>query len=806
MMRSCEPRDMTWRSLELLAILILVASAAGMLAMRLGVFHALPIWIVAVLCTYWYSRRSSSDANAPELLSVSPPVWHLVLVLGLAVLFRYEPFVYLLGGQDEGVYTNMAAHLIRTGGLEPSDPVVSNITNPDILKAYLQSNYNAKNYLPGIYNVPGGLEFQFYHLFPVWLGLFGDVFGIERMGFGLLFLSLTSILFFQRLASFVSGSAIAGLVAGVLIAINPLHAFFSKFPVTEVPTLAFSTICFTFLAAYWRIHSGAPVRYLVVSIAALAALFMTRISGFMYLPVMIGLLFLSLLIPVESSRRRGLIAWSMAALLIYAASVAYGLTWSRVYATDIYQLSFGPLLGEHWKPVLVVATIATLLAWLLFWWISRTAENQARLARIAQSSIWLLPAIVAIATGIAAWHAYKLGFTDAYADHPWYGHNRFKLAEKGLESVRSVSVVASAFYLSPFLLLGYYISMLKRPANPMLGVLTLFVSAFYAHVAAIQWVLPYQPYYARYLVSEFVPYVVLLVVATWATTGAGARKTALAALLVIGGAWGFAFSLSQVGKNEHEGVATALNRVRSFLDAKDLVLIDGSMTRPLSHELKTPLVYTHGLTVVSVSPEDVTPNGYAHSLARPYHDVFYLTRNTAAPEGFAEVDSIDFVEKNYCHSAAPPTELCVRSDSRLMLYKRTKMPPPKAGDSALKFSAADGEIGTLVGVRKDDQLWSGGRAGVVMFGPYQPLARGFYTLVLKGDSTTPFTFDVVAQRGSKTFYREQLERAQNGRAGLLARSDFVLDSSVADLEVRVSTPAGSDIRITGYEILYREPK
>lgn len=795
-----ESRFAVWRGLELVAVLTISVSAAGLFAMRLGIFQAWQIWIFAFLCAFAYLKLTRADEQP---LVSGPPVWHLVLVVAVALFFRISPYAFQLGGQDEGIYTNMAAHLMRTGGLQPFDAVLAGISTTDVRDAYLQGNYQPSQYLPGIYAVNGSLEFQFYHVFPVWLAMFGAIVGAEHMGYALTFLSLVSLLFFQRLAHAITDSPKAGLIAGLLLAVNPLHAFFSKFPVTEIPTLAFSTISFTFLVLYWRAPVGeSRARYIVVSLAALAMLFMTRISGFMYFPLLLGVLFLGLLPERSSAKGQGLVMWAMLAIASYALSVIYGLKWSGTYSKDIYALSFEQFLGKHWAGMLVSVALAITVCWFAAWIFAWNERRQAIGRHIAGHLQPVLPAAVLLITALALWKAYKLGFTDAYADHPRYGRD-FQLSNKGFRSVRSVSLIASVFYFSPLMLFAFYAACIKRRFSAVVVVLLMFVCSFYAHIAVLQWVLPYQPYYARYLASEFVPYLILFVVVVWTSMEPGAMRRFITFALVFSGFWMTGLSIQQVGKYEHDGVAKSLTRLASHFDPKDVVFLDASLARPAVQEIKTALEYTYGLNVVTATREDVGGTGYAHRLAKRYHDVFYVSRNPLAPEGFTEVDSTDFVEKAYCRRASPPVELCVRSDSRLIVYKRTVVPPPPPGSTALEFSAASPEVRTQVGTLRGGTLVADGRSGFVMYGPYQPLGAGKYSIYVAGSSSTQFMLDISAKKGSERIFSHLYAGAQDPASQVLARIDFELKDSVSDLEVRIHVQAESDIQISGYRILYR---
>lgn len=793
-------RFTAWRGLELLAVLSVCVSAVGLVAMRLGFFQAWQIWIIAFLSTYAYAKSTHADESSGV---EGPPAWHFVLVIAVALLFRLAPYIYQFGGQDQGIYTNMAAHLMHTGGLRPFDTVLAGISATDVRDAYLQSNYRPGSYLPGIYSVDGGLEFQFYHLFPVWLAMFGSILGVENIGYALTFLSLVSLLFFQRLAHVITGSPKAGLVAGLLLAVNPLHAFFSKFPVTEVPTLAFSSISFTFLALYWRAPEGASKkRYLVLSLAGLAMLFMTRISGFMYLPLLLSVMFLALLHDRHSEKRQALVLWAMGASALYAASVAYGLKWSGAYSRDIYALSFAPILGAHWQGILAAIVCVVMLCWLTVWVLAWEESRRLWARRVVGRLMILLPLAIAGATALAIWKAYKLGYTDAYAGHLWYD-SRFRLSHGGVKALRSVSLIASIFYISPLMLLAFYAACAKLRFSPISAVLLVFVSGIYAHVAILQWVLPYQPYYARYLVSEFVPYMILFVVVVWASLGPGSLRRFITFAFAFSGLWATGLSAMQIGKNEHDGIAQSLARLTSHLDARDIVFLDASLTAPATPTLKTALIYTYGLHVVTASQEDLGKASYGRGLARRYHDVFYVSRSSVAPAGFAELDSVGFDAPSYCHGVSPPMRLCRHGDNRLILYKRVTVPPPSPGEIALEFAAGSPEVLTLVGTVSNGMLAADGRQGFIMYGPYQPLSAGKYSIFLSGSASTPFTLDISAGKGVKKIASHDYPRAQDSAANRLANVEFELQNPVDDLEVRVYVKAGSDIKIAGYSIVHR---
>ena len=282
------------------------------------------------------------------------------LGLGALLLFtallRLDTYPWTGGGQDQGVYVNMATYFQQHGQLLPLDHIRESL--PDDLKPlYDLSNYEKSapvdwledrregDYLPGVYvadRESSQLVFQFYHLHPLWMSIFGELFGGENRGYSLLLFALLSVAAFYFLALELTGSGRAALICGVLIALNPLHAFFTRFPVTEVMALAFSSLAVLYLLRYYRQSQGQRLHpaWLLVSAAAFGCLFFTRISGFMFVPILCLLLFVIELYVSERQLRGQLRTYVFAVLALYTLSVFYGMTYSYPYAADIYEKSF----------------------------------------------------------------------------------------------------------------------------------------------------------------------------------------------------------------------------------------------------------------------------------------------------------------------------------------------------------------------------------------------------------------------------------------------------------------------------------
>jgi 4-amino-4-deoxy-L-arabinose transferase-like glycosyltransferase len=66
------------------------------------------------------------------------------------------------------------------------------------------------------------------------MAIFGEVFGDSNRYYSTVFFAILSILALYLLTFELTGNGLLAWSVGALLALTPLHAFFSKFPATEV--------------------------------------------------------------------------------------------------------------------------------------------------------------------------------------------------------------------------------------------------------------------------------------------------------------------------------------------------------------------------------------------------------------------------------------------------------------------------------------------------------------------------------------------------------------------------------------------
>lgn len=717
--------------LEWVVVWVLLASGLGLAATRAHHFLAPQVCIATTLLTGIYAwstrgRRSSSPLAGAKLK-------HMILLILVCLFFRLPAFNYVLGGQDEGVYVNMANYIERTGSLVVWDTPLDKLQGTPFVQSYLDENRvmpahpelsKMEAYVNGIYvrsHQGNVLDFQFYHLFSVWMALVAGVFGNTFAVYALTLFALLSVVFMYRLTLVLTGSSRAALIAGLLLALNPLHAFFSKFPVTEVPTLAFSLIGFTYLALFWRAEEGSRHRrWVLLSMLSFGALFMTRISGFMYVPFLIVVAVASAANDADRMRRNYMQLWVLGVVALYAVSVAYGLRWSHQYAVDIYRASFERIFPAHWQFGVVALVVVVVVVWSGLVALAQT-DILPRIDRFIVVPLRrAIAPIVLISLALGIYKIYQLGWTTHYQGDVWLD-TQWGLAGSHWRAVKASSLAALFVYTGPLLPLAFLGLVLRRQDDPRVEFLRLFAAGFFVYIVLLQWTVPYGPYYARYLLSEAVPYMLLFTVVAWVCMPKNGIRRILSAILAITLIYSVTASAGQLGKNEGEGVYQSLTQLLAPVDKGDIILLDTlelGAGMPDNNELKTPIVYTFGLTAVTVSGASLADHAYIAALNARYDDVFLISPSAVAPEGFDSMGSTRLRVNAYEWSHSFPHQLFMREDARLFLYRLVRPVFPLGHPESFKAPGAWNEwLTSGWGVPEADGVWSSGAHADITIDP-----------------------------------------------------------------------------------------
>lgn len=102
-------------------------------------------------------------------------------------------------------------------------------------------------------------------------------------------------------------------------------------------------------------------------------------------------------------------------------------------------------------------------------------------------------------------------------------------------------------------------------------------------------------------------------------------------------------------------------------------------------------------------------------------------------------------------------------------------------------------------------LRTNGKGGFLFYGPYVPLKKGDYKIVLRGDffDTSGAVLDITSNRGTKVHAKAELDMCRTAPGAPIILY-FSLNEDVQDIEVRLRVSDKSKIRVREYEILTKD--
>lgn len=721
--------------LDFVVLSVITISVLAIVSLVLGVFDPKVVYFsgvaIAVPLFIFSSYRMGgiSDVSGPTLAGIT-------VVILFSLVFRAEPFPWINGGQDQGVYVSMSSYYQNGGEVFISDNVLPHLEDGNLKKIYIESRRRGEAFHPGAYY--GGDKdyvFQFYHLHPLWMAIFADFFGDDARGYSLTFFSLLSVVFLTLLAFELSGSRLAALSVGLLIALNPLHVFFSKWPVTEVVALAFSSIGFYYLARAFRLSAATTHARcaLLVACLGLSLLFFVRITGFLYLPA----LSLVFLVGVWQYKTRGsrfgadLAFFAASCVTLYVISVFYGIKYSPNYVYDIYRATFGKLAGGQWVLVMAGLLLAMLIA--MFAWY-RLLDHPGFVSRVRpwiQSRVLILASLfIIIAAAIfSLFKVYRLGFSSAYGNDAWLG-TRWGLSGTGEEAVLRSSVLNWLIYSSPLLVILGAIAIGRWKNNIGLAlILFTWTTAFAVFVVANP-ALPYQYYYARYLVSEAVPYGILaFVVALVANPVPGWRRVGIVTVALTIPLFGY-YTVKQFGAEEGVRPLRVLRKVASHVGDGDVLLIEPADWSIPRFGVETPLRFYFGLKTFALPADE--RKIVLGKVAGAFRNVWLLSPRPVVDERFVLEERLLHYDKVVERSGYVPARIEENFwRQELFLYSMKKHGYPSSRGEPFRFemgSYAVGfdlvEAGFILGEgwhrMERAHVWSSGNASIQLDGERFP--------------------------------------------------------------------------------------
>jgi hypothetical protein len=223
----------------------LAAIGVFSLPLQLGITSVIVV-LVIVRC-----RQQHISMRIPIIpTNERMPVMVAAGVLLVAIILSGTPSEVILGGRDAGIYANTGIMIARTGSIRQYDPLVADLAqrrNQESDAAQGWSNLlgvqsgmrfmSSRMRLAGLFisesnAINGEYTPQFLHLFPAWIAIFASLFGIQ---YALLATGFAGVLgiWSVGMAGRAMHSPWLGVIAMVLLTLNSVQIWFSRYPMSE---------------------------------------------------------------------------------------------------------------------------------------------------------------------------------------------------------------------------------------------------------------------------------------------------------------------------------------------------------------------------------------------------------------------------------------------------------------------------------------------------------------------------------------------------------------------------------------------
>lgn len=552
------------------------------------------LWLVLILGLAVRSLKGgpAGAAPGPRPLSqsfaypLSPPTLLLIAWLPVALWLFFRPHQFVQGAADAGVYVNLAANIVRSGGILIDDPLLAAMDPalyPALLRPLPPPEHTPYYLVPGFYvpgTPPGRIVPQFYPLHPVWQAIGYSLGGLDAAlmmtGLWALLGALAVYLTVRQFAIWpVAALALAGLT------FNALQIWFARYPTTEMLTQYLLWTGFWSIGAWLDERRPRPLWALLAGLT-LGQTFLVRIDIVFLLAIPL-LIFLWRYANGRLTRNDGWFFIPVTLLAVHAT--AHALAQSAPYFFNTFGYVF-VMLRRFWLFPLLGGIALTATLFLLTYFRGRWY----RLARYRRPMLGVIIVTLLLLAAYGAWLRPTLPSVAGYAN--WYD-GRFVVG------IDSQNVPRLAGYLSPLgLLLGLGgICILLWRADRRNAVLIgagLFFSLLYLWRIQAN---PQQIYSMRRYVPAVMPFVIVggaYFLGEWLPSTAAWRR-ALGVLLALAWLAGLGWlARGFVSQVDYAGLPEQLARLSSRFEPDAILIFNDAALVGQGDQIGTPLRFLHG--------------------------------------------------------------------------------------------------------------------------------------------------------------------------------------------------------------------
>ncbi len=578
--------------IDVLALSLAIVGSVSSVAIFLDVFYPTKVILISLLMTVIsltvvIKTSDYQDVNKGSNRSILQSLT-IFFIAAVSLLFRWGPYRFEQGGQDQGLYVNMATTLQRWGSVRFPDAFRQSLDS-GAQAIYDQTRFSSYSLVDSVNSL---MTIEFYPLHPALMALSQSIFG----GLGhesLTIISLLGVFSAWHLAVEVDGRWQVAALFTLLIAVNPALTFFAKFPVTESVALTFVLLGMLYFIKYVRASElHRQVLCLVISLLSFNSLFYVRWQFLLYIPFFGIILVGVIMIPSYRSIRKKVMVFSGTVCVLFAVSMVYYMRKQpELYApmrdsvVDMFPISS---LGVVFLGLLAASIMGTVVMIqdrkpeLRF---SSRTLNILTLQRIAP---FVLPVVMLLAIPSV------LSLYAGESMYPW-GY-RVPVDVDSLV-IRYHVGYRLALFASPILFAIVLFGGLGKPVrNKATGLLYIFAAICFTGVL-MRPTVPYLYYYGRYLVVDILPAMLLLgsvILVNWMTSKHRISRFVGRAIMVTILIYSLLFSSIMLAKHEGDD-AGFFSAIAEEVTKNDVILFSNT-----SQQVMVPLRARYELNIVAL--------------------------------------------------------------------------------------------------------------------------------------------------------------------------------------------------------------
>ena len=588
------PKKIQW--VDVFALALAVAGSVSSLSLFFDIFYPRTVILVTVALTGAILKLTTRmwsvpDSNRREGFSTLQ-LFIAAFIGAISFLFRWGPYRFEQGGQDQGLYVSMATTLSRWGGVRFPDAFRQS------LDAGAQAMYDQTR-LSSYYLVDSAkslMTIEFYPLHPAFMALAQTVFG----GLGhesLTIISMLGVLGAWYLAMEIDGRGSVATLFTLLFAINPAFSFFAKFPVSESVALTFVLFGMLYLVRFLRAEDNPrQILYLLISLLSFNSLFYVRWQFLLYIPFFVTVLIATFLAPSYRKFRNRVATFSVSVFSLFMISMVYYMRKQPELYAPLRDSLVDMLPKSNPAALILAATSVGALGVVGLGFVKSQKITQMNKTlyglNFARISPFVLPLVMLLAIP---------SVMSLYAGESMYPWGYRVPADVDSWVIRYHAGYRLALFMSPILFVIVLFGGLRRPVrNTATGLVYVFAAICFVGIL-MRPTVPYLYYYGRYLIVDVLPAFLLLgsiFLVTWMTASKRLVRVIAAGLTVSVVAYSLLFS--SIMLNKHEGEDSGIfSSIAEQVEDNDILLFSNT-----TQQLMVPLRAIHEINLLALDNLD----------------------------------------------------------------------------------------------------------------------------------------------------------------------------------------------------------